>query len=249
MKLFPHEDHVVFDYETGDLYGGPFFRPVELGLLRYVDGRVDVTSRIVDPALDDPLFVCSDKAESIHGITAEIRASKGVAPSLAATFLQRAFDSVPHASLWAHCGISLDFHLADQEARRADLPPPPLARLRDSAGVYKGIAMGVDPRKYRRWIDVLNDALEIRRRGFLFNVKHLVTTLDLGIRLKTADDGRVTGWEVDCARLGLRQEDADRIGAEGLHRSAFDCVATHALILHLKRTAPPEWLEADLPED
>jgi len=243
LPLFTDE-YFIFDYETGGFAGTREGRPVELALLYYGQGRVELSHRLINPELDDPTYQQRPEAIAVHGLTPAVLREKGVHPGQADAFLRGAFARNPNSPIWAHCGTSLDFPVAEAEARRFGLQPPWIddSRLRDSGGIYKGLLIGLKPSEYQSWLHYCRAALAIPRRGLFFSVSHLVSTLDVGVKL-IGDPKHPTGFDLSVD-LGVAPELARELSALGMHRAAFDCVATHGIVNHLRQNTDQDWIDS-----
>lgn len=232
MRVF-NEDYVVFDYETGGFVGTPGGYPVEIGILRYKDGEAKVTSFLVDQT-QNPEFEMSPGAVKAHGITEDMIQRHGVKPEEAASRLHTALSG--DLPIWAHMGLAFDFPILEQQNIKYGLEPIDTSRYRDSAGIYKAVTLGEPISADSLTEDCLN-ALDVRWRGFFFNLGYLTCTKNIGVRLYDDSGDPVGKDNVKSAsayiidqRLGLSPLQEAKVKGYGLHRAAFDCVVTHGLI-------------------
>lgn len=238
MKVFT-DDYYVFDYETGGFLETAGGRPVEVGLLRYVNGVAKIHSYLVDPTQDDTSFVIDMGAQQAHGISLEMIKKAGCHPKQAAQVMLKAMDDAD-LPVWTHNGVRFDFPLLRKECQKYGLSPIESPRWRDSAAIYKAWKIGMYPDQYPSLVKFFQAALAVRRRGLLYNLAFLATELPLGVTLldgdgnATKDIGQVQGWSVDPA-LGLDTTELQKVENQGLHRAAFDCVVTHGLVQWCKK--------------
>lgn len=234
MPLFTN-DYFVFDYETAGLpHSGASFRPLEVGVLRYLHGKATVRTFLVNPFADDPQFSIDPGAQNIHHIDDAMVKTAGVTPADAVDQMARLLQG--DSPVWAHNGTPFDFPLLQAECARSARPGIiHTDRERDSAALYKGWKMNFDPKRYRSYRAFAEAVLATRRKGLYFNLNFLIRELDTGIKptISTLTD-EIISVEVDYDRLGLDRATTEPLLAQGFHRCGFDVIATHAVVLWMR---------------
>lgn len=231
------DDYVVFDYETGGL-SHITKRPVETGVLLFKDGKVQIRHHLVHPNLDgDRDFFIEMGAMAIHHITPEMCQADGWHPKKSTEFLIAASGKWP---VWTHNGVKFDFPIFVNECARYGLKPIPQTRWRDSAAIYKGWKLQKYPDQFPNLMEFMQNVLNTRRKGLMFNLPFLSASLDVGVRMIDAA-GKRTDIPDDMASLeiddylGVSEEDRKMLEKLGAHRAAFDVVVTHGLIQWCRR--------------
>lgn len=228
MSLFT-PDYFVLDFETGGFSGTNGFRPVEIAVLSFVGGKTSLRSTLVNP-YDDPYFEISPDAEQVHGISREKVLQHGQPAKDLMLGVHAYLNRPEHAKLpiWAHNGVKFDFPLFNSEAARYGLPPLPTSRLRDSAALYKGRAMGTKQQPGESMHAYFLRVLNTPKRGLLFNLKFISDTMFLGLNRKNPEDQN--SELIADPSLGMSNETLQKLGSLGAHRAGYDVALTHALV-------------------
>jgi DNA polymerase III epsilon subunit-like protein len=196
------ETYVVLDLETTDLKVDQA-RILEIGLLEVSPDCLNLPKSIlVQYAGEVPEVVTR-----VTGISTDMVQGPEAIPLKDA--LDLVLETIGTKSIVVgHNLVKYDVPILKREASRSKSKLGPVLydeRLRDTAGIYKSWRLGIWPVKGESHVDFTKRVLDIRMRGFKFNLGHCCSELgiltdNLGDAHRAAVDVQMTGLVVEALR-------------------------------------------------
>ncbi|MSQ07342.1 MAG: 3'-5' exonuclease [Dehalococcoidia bacterium] len=161
LQHFP-VNYAAIDLETTGL-DPSLCQVIEIGVVTRRDGAVSASSVLVRPGVPVPEGVVG-----ITGITDQLIAQRGIAPSEACRWLVDTVGSLP---LVGHNCIKYDGPvLARLSAEHGQPGAYPLERFRDTMALFKGLKMGYLPKPGEPHLEWALSILDVRVSGLRINL-------------------------------------------------------------------------------